>query len=197
MSSIASLLNNGYYGLDNQNTNGTNTQKSAIDLAAIAQTVAGAKTTSVAADSAYSLNLSADALAYIKSINGSSASAASSYGNANNFTLTHDQKTTLDSIIAKYKDAPFTQETFTKIQDDLEKAGLSTKILSLQDTIRNFNSTRVLLDALNGTSSTDSTLASLTGGTTTDTTAKSTNFMTSVADQWARISTTAKATKAS
>ncbi len=185
MSAINSLTSSGYYALNNQNSSNGQSTGNVTLAGGLAEALAMGKSTTGTEESAYSLDLSADALAYIKSINGTAPAGKSSYSNVTNFVLTRNQQETLNGIIEQYKDAPFTQETFNKIQDALEKAGLSTKTLSAQDSARNFNATKFLLDALNGTTS-----SSDVGGQDTET--KSNNFMTSVADQWARISTTAK-----
>jgi hypothetical protein len=193
MSTITSLQSNGYYSLNNQSSGAS----SGTAATPGASTILGGTTTATStAESAYSLDLSPDALAYIKQINGSSAGKASSYASVSNFTLTKDQQTTRDAIIAKYKDAPFTQDTFSQIQDDLNAAGLSPEALGKQDAIRNFNPTKLFLDALNGINSGTDDGSSLFGGSTSSSddealTTKSTNFMTGIADQWARISTKA------
>lgn len=188
MPGIASLLPGDYYSLDNRSSG--NNPAQVIQSTGLPK-LTGNFSAGAAAESAYALDLSPDALTYIKSINGHSAGAPGYYSSVTNFTLSRDQRQTIDAIIARYRDAPFTQETFSRIQNDLKDAGLSPETLALQDSARNFNPTKFLLDALNGTSGSDLALDSLTGKPSAgDSSGKSVNFMTGVADSWARISST-------
>lgn len=199
MSNVTSLLSNGYYSLNNQ---------SAVSQHSTSTSTLGGTTTplnngnSSSANASYALNLSAEALSYLKNLNSNTSASPLTAGGIDSFVLNSSQQKTLNSIIAKYQDAPFTQETFASIQDDMEKAGLSASVLGAQDQARNFNPTQFLIDALNGTSSNShngsmldmfGSISNAGGGSTaTSTETKATNFMTSVADAWARISTTAK-----
>lgn len=199
MSNVTSLLSNGYYSLNNQSTA---SQSSTSASTAHTTTTPVSSGNSSSANASYALNLSAEALSYLKNLNSNTSASPLTAGGIDSFVLNSSQQKTLNIIIAKYQDAPFTQETFASIQDDMEKAGLSASVLGAQDQARSYNPTQFLIDALNGTSSNSHNGSMLdmfgntssTGGssTATSTETKATNFMTSVADAWARISTTAK-----
>ena len=101
--------------------------------------------------------------------------------------LSSQQRQQIDSIIAKYKDAPFTQDTYKKIQDDLKSSGLSAIKLAAEDKINSFNSTEVFMNALYG----DSTI---NDGTSffdnSDEQANSDSYMNQILSKWKNISTT-------
>ncbi|HEU5046793.1 MAG TPA: hypothetical protein VFT64_03025 [Rickettsiales bacterium] len=83
-------------------------------------------------------------------LNNTSSGNTQSPGSSSSFSLTQAQQVQINEIIAKYKDAPMTQETFNKIQNDLEAAGLGADQLSAKDQVSSLNLTSTLLDALNG-----------------------------------------------
>ena len=107
------------------------------------------------------------------------------------FTITAAQQKTIDSILDKYKNAPYTQATFNDIQNDLKTAGLSSDELSAKDQISSFNATSVLMGYLDGSNTSATPVES-----SSDEQTKSTNFMQSVMSQWQSISTTASASTA-
>jgi uncharacterized protein (DUF1778 family) len=78
------------------------------------------------------------------------ASSSSASGSSSDFILTDAQQAAIKTIIAKYKDAPLTQDTFNAIQNALAAAGLSPQTLAAEDQVNSFNPTSVLLSALNG-----------------------------------------------
>ena len=198
MSTINQLTNNSYYSLNNQSTSNSAATDSATQLK---QALAAAQTTGQPADSSYLLNLSAEAQAYIKSLAAaqqttSSTQQTSQPSNTSSFVLSRAQQKTIDSILAKYKDAPYNEGTFKAIQADLDDAGLSAQTLGAQEMVRSFNATQFLLDALNGTDSSNqsSPLDTLMGNGSEDETAisdKYYNFMSNVVDRWKAVSTTA------
>lgn len=190
MTSISPLLSNGYYSLNNQSSGTQNTPTTDTAGLALANAL-GTDHSAATTDHSYSLDLSPDALAYIKALNLSgTASPTAAVNSTENFVLNKQQQQTLDAIVANYKDAPFTQATFDRIQDDLKAAGLSTETLAAQDKVRNFNPTQFFLDALNGTNSDDTGDTGSTQATQASSDTKATNFMKQVADRWARSSTT-------
>lgn len=83
-------------------------------------------------------------------LNNISSGSTQNTGNNSSFTLTQAQQQQVKDIIIKYKDAPMTQDTFNKIQNDLEAAGLGADQLSAKDQVASLNLTSTLLDALNG-----------------------------------------------
>lgn len=75
-----------------------------------------------------------------------------SLGSSIGVSFTAEQQKKISGILEKYKDAPYTQETFDKIQNDLKAAGLGPEMLALLNRIKLFDPGLVLLDTLNGTS---------------------------------------------
>lgn len=123
-------------------------------------------------------------LANLKSGGGNDSTTTDS-----NFVLTKQQQQQLKDIIAKYKDAPFTQETYNQLQDDLEAAGLAPTQLAAEDQIRSFNPTTVLLNAMYGT---DNSADVSTVPSAEEEQTKSDNYMKHIQEHWKNISTTAK-----
>ena len=101
------------------------------------------------------------------------------------FTLTPAQQQQITAILAKYKDAPATQDTFNSIQDDLRKANLAPDQLTSQDQVKSFNATQVFLSALNGDTTDPSVLNNTTAA---DESTKSGNYMKSILAQWEQVS---------
>lgn len=172
------------------------TGKSANTLTAsptLADTLA--TTGSTSAENAYTLDLSAGALAYIQQIHAAAASNPTTQGFSSDtitsFALTPAQENTLNTILAKYKDAPFTQDTFTQIQADLSAAGITENALSAQSKAHDFNPTQFFLNALTGTGTLAIDNASGLTNTTSDADhEKFASFLKSVVAAWAKISTT-------
>ena len=134
---------------------------------------------------AYTLNLSQSAQDYLAGLGNNYNPLDNSVG----YSLTKNQQEKITGILNKYKDSPFTQDTFNKIQDDLKSAGLSTDTLSLEKKISSFDQTTVLLDALGGID--DGNEGYLPA--TTDPTAQkndANSFMQSIISQWQSVSTT-------
>lgn len=140
MSTIGSA-SSGYYQLANfgSGTSSATTSASSSGLAALENLLGGS--TSSGSGSSYLLNLSPAAQQYLNS--GSSNSSG-------NFILSATQQTAINNILLKYKDSPQDQDTFDKIQADLQAAGLSPQTLGMMDQTQSFNPTSVLLSALNG-----------------------------------------------
>lgn len=131
-----SQLKGGYYSL---------AQTSSHVVSTSPVTAAKAVTSSSAANenlSAYLLDLSPQARDYLN--HGAVGTISSS------FTLSQAQQSSIDAILQKYKDQPYTQDTFNQIQNDLRAAGLSPDQLAAQQQVKDFNTTQTLLDALSG-----------------------------------------------
>lgn len=171
-----------YYQLSKQSNTG---QASNSGLASILSGTTSGSAVPTSDNSAYTLNLSPAAQQYL--------AAQGSDSNQTQFLLTPKQQQKIDEILAKYKDAPFTQETFDKIQDDLSAAGLSSNTLAMLDKVKSFDATQVLIDALSGrdASVTDDT-SKYTASDDVENT-KSENYMQQIIKQWKDISTTASA----
>jgi len=187
MSTINTQIpNSSYYQLSNPQagTSGNSGTPSTANM--LLQALDGANPASSSTGSpAYSLDLSPTAQNYLSGLNGTSTTTT---GGTDTFQLSTKQQQTLTAILAKYKDAPYTQDTFNSIQNDLNAAGLGTTTLQAKDKAQSFNPTNVLIAYLNGNSAAaDAAMPSDSQEQT-----KAGNFMQSVADQWKNISTTYK-----
>jgi hypothetical protein len=215
MTSVNSGLSGGYYDLNSASSKHASAGKPST-LPSLADYLNGTTTTdstTSAADSAYQLKLSPAAQDYLKSAssnpssttpslsnsllsNGASGNASSSlsFASAGGFQLTSEQKNQMQAILQKYKDAPYTQDTYNSIQNDLDRAGLSPKKLSLIDHAKNFSSTKVFLAAISGQS--DNTL-STASSIAADEKSNADRYMADIIKQWKSISTTVAAASGS
>jgi hypothetical protein len=182
----------GYYQLNQQSGSANNSTgnlgRSPANVGTLASALQGvtANTNTQSPSGAYLLDLSPQAQLYLASNGQQNASSSSTLSGSQSFLLKPDQKQTIADIIARYKDAPFTQETFNQLQDDLEKEGLGAQQLAMIDNAKSFNPTQILVDALAGRSSSFSGTAS-----TQSQQGKIDNFMQDIVKQWRAISTTA------
>jgi len=187
MTSVANILG-GYYPLSGAQSGFSGAGSAAVpSLADALAAVSDGGSSSGDSNAAYSLNLSPQAQ---QLLNG----GASGSDTSTTFRLSFSQQSTITSILAKYKDAPFTQATFDQIQDDLKAAGLGTDQLALQDKVTSFNPTSVLIDALSG-NITDPVTQNATSDTAEQT--KSNNYINSILSQWQSMSTAASSSSAS
>ena len=135
---------------------------------------------------AYTLNLS-DAARNFLSGNTANPANATDTPQAD-FKLTPKQQQTLDTILAKYKDAPYTQATFDLIQDDLEHAGISPDQLAIQHQASNLTgSTQTFIDALNGKTVYD---PNVKPGDTSNYETQKDDYTLDIISQWQDISST-------
>ncbi len=198
MSTINSSLLSNYYSLTNTDNSSTSTSisTSSSSSSSLSDTLASLLDSDSAdtadggsSDNSYMLDLSPEAQSYLSSMNMASSTstgtASTPTTSSSDIILTNAQQAKLNQIIDKYKDAPYTQDTFDDMQNDLEEAGLGTDQLNAEDRMRSLNPTQMLIDALNG--QTDD-LSSLTD-TSNDAT-KATNFMNKVISQWQGVSST-------
>lgn len=184
MSSISSTLS-GFFQLSGQSTTSNSSSSGSGTVTSLAEALAQTDSASSGnnSGSSFLLDLSPDAQKYLQNLSSGSGSNAS----ANGFLLTSAQKQQISDILAKYKDAPYTQATYESIQNDLKAAGLSPQQLSLQDQIRQFNPVSVLVDALSGKSSG----SPMDLGSSPDENANANAYMQGIVDQWKSTSTTA------
>ena len=187
MSSVSNSLVGGYYQLSSQ-SGGTNTNSASSTTNVLLQALSGTNTnTTAASDPAYLLNLSPQAQSYLSGTPTSSATSALS-GNSS-FSLSSKQQQTITDILTKYKDAPYTQDTFNSIQNDLNAAGLGASTLKMIDQAKNFNPTALLLGALSGNYTAATTVDSATE------TGKANSYIQGVIKQWQGVSTTYQSAK--
>ncbi len=181
-----------YYSLAGQgsSSNEAKTSKTSASLtSSLLATLAGDESGS-SADSAVNVKLSSAAQAYLAKLNGtSSTTGTTSSSSKATFSLTKQQAQKIDDILAKYKDSPFTQATFEKIQDELKAAGLSADQLRVKDQVSSFNPTQSLLSALNGDDTSSSQTTAATRAATSQT--KAENYMANIISAWKSVSTTA------
>jgi hypothetical protein len=182
----------GYYQLNQQsggaNNSANNLGRSPANVGTLASALqaTGNNSNTQSPNGAYLLDLSPLAQQYLATNGQASQSSAVGGSSTQTFLLKPEQRQTIADIIASYKDAPFTQETFNQLQDDLEKEGLGAQQLAMIDNAESFNPTQILVDALSGRSSSFSGTAS-----TQSQQAKVDNFMQDIVKQWRNISTTA------
>lgn len=180
MSSITSSAGGYYYPLS-----GSGSQASSA-TGSLSSALLNASSTGVSSfdSSAYTLDLSPEAQKYLSGLNNGQGSTQ--------FTLSDKQQQAINDILAKYKDAPFTQDTFNQIQNDLNAANLGPQFLALTDKINSFNPSQVLIDALNGGASSNVTgLGDLTSDNSSNQQTKIDNYMQGIISQWKSVSTTA------
>lgn len=135
----------------------------------------------------YLLDLSPEAQAFLNTSGGSTASSSANAWK-NNFILTSKQQSEINSVIAKYKDAPFTKETYYQMEAELDDLGLSPEALAIKDKARGLNTTSMLLAALNGTGG--DLNQSLLGNSSEQSQTKKDNYVKTLLGKWSDISTT-------
>ena len=175
---MTSINSTGYYQLSsNTSSNSSASSKTQSPTDILLQALNSASGTSSNSDSSYLLNLSPEAQQYINSNTATSPTSS-------NFVLSSKQQQDITNILNKYKNSPQTQETFDKIQNDLNAAGLGASQLSLQDQATNFSPTALFIADLNGDTSGAAAI------TSPDETTKSSNYMQQIINQWQTISKT-------
>ena len=133
----------------------------------------------------YLLDLSPSAQAYLQNYSGSASNSSSSSSTGAGVVLTPQQQNKLNTILLKYKDAPYTDATFQKIQSDMAAAGIGADALAAQSHMRQLNTTAMLLNALGGGDGSVGTI-----GSSTDIATQTTEFMKKIAQSWTQISST-------
>ncbi len=175
MTSIASSLNSQYYQLNGQ-APGMAVPTPSLSAALSADD--GTVSPSSSASDAFLLDLSPQAQSILGGGGGTT-------GGDGSFTLTPSQQSQISAILAKYKNAPMTQDTYNQIQNDLQAAGLSPQQLAQQDQAKSFNATQVLINALSG-QQTDTTPV---GASDAQEQTKSSTYMQNILSQWQSMST--------
>jgi hypothetical protein len=132
------------------------------------------------------LSLSPQAQSYIDFTNLVSNTPADPALGGAALNLSDDQKAKFDATIDKYKDAPFTHETYVKILNDLAAQGLSAEQIALQSAPPSFDLSAILLDTLSGENSSSSNVLNLFTGTQQ---AQTVDFNQQVVAQWESVST--------
>lgn len=139
-------------------------------------------------DVSYLLNLSEEARNYLAT-QAERASVKKDETTEAGFILNAQEQRKLDSIIASYKDEPFTQENFDAMLRELSSANLAPDQMAARDQVKQMDTTRIFLAALNGTGG-GLTFSSETNASQK---AKADNYLQAIYDQWESISTTASA----
>ena len=181
MSTINNLGNSGYYQLSNPTggqAGGTSGSGQTGSTQALIQALSGDTNSNNAnSNDAYLLSLSPQAKQYLSN---------TANGTNQSFILSDKQKQTITDILTKYKDAPYNQDTFNKIQNDLNAAGLSTTTLSLLDKSKSFSATSVLISALNGGIASGADAGGVPSETEEQT--KSSSYIQNIISQWKNLS---------
>lgn len=157
MSTINTQLGQGgYYSLQQSSTSGNNAQgagrsASGVSLIRGGRGVEGAGVSQ--GNDAYLLDLSPEAQAYLRSLKNGQSNVSGNVSNdavEQGFTVNSKQRLAIAAILEKYKQEPYTQEVFDRIQDELHQAGLSPDQLAAKYRASSFSTTAALVDALNG-----------------------------------------------
>ncbi len=136
-------------------------------------------------DLSYMLNLSDEAKNYLTKLVDTQTGANQSTETQKLIALSREQERAIDAIVNKYKDEPFTEETYEAMQEELEAAGLGAMHMAAKDTMRSFSTTQLFLNVLNGSNQLtfgDSSPAAIRE--------KAAGYMDMVYAKWEAISTT-------
>ncbi|MFO1242294.1 MAG: hypothetical protein U1E36_03730 [Rickettsiales bacterium] len=176
MTTINTSLSSAFAALDKDNKTTVTTETLANVLA---NDKSAAQTPNI--DEAVDLNLSDEAKAMLEK-----ASPIFTDFSGDRFVLNIRQRNTIESVIQKYKDAPFTQDTFDAIMNDLEGEGLSPEILSAKEKALSINPVGIFLAAMGGQDTTFNPLGDVSDDAQET---KSSNFMLDVVARWHEITT--------
>ena len=152
MSAINTHINQqGYYNLGASSGSGAGTQQAGKSSAALAASRALAQTASGGAggNAAYLLDLSPEAQKYLSGLQQPPAVSQPAVSQ-DGFALNSQQRLALAQLLDKFKDAPYSQDTFDAIQDELHSSGLGPTQLAAKYRATSFSTTAALVDALNG-----------------------------------------------
>jgi hypothetical protein len=192
INALGTSYGNQFYELPGQ-PQGSNANLSLHDAASALLAQVNPSSSSNGANSdAFMLDLSPQAQQFMNGISSPANSAPANTAGAG-FTLTGAEQKQVNDIIAKYKDEPFTQATYEKIQKDLHAIGLAPDQLAMKDKIKSFNGTQMLLDALNGGTADVSSFSTSDSQENTNADA----FMQQIVRQWQSVSTTVPPDEAS
>lgn len=185
MTTINTAATNLYSSLkDSSNSAASKSNTSAL-LDALTGSNSVSQATKTAAESSYTLDLSPEAQQFLSQNGSGSVNALNG-----NFILTKKQEAQIAEVIAKYKEEPFTKETYDKMEAELDELGLSPQALAIKDKARGINTTSMLLAALNGTGG-DLNQSLLGGGASEEQSqTKKDNYVKTILGKWSDISTT-------
>jgi|GEM_PF-3409298 len=178
MTAINNLPNySGYYQLSKHSGGGIAQPNGTGSLLQALSSTSG----STSNNDAYFLDLSPQARQYLEGVNSGQINN-NPVGSKTGFLLTQEQQKAISDIVSQYKNAPFTQETFNAIQNDLEAANLDPETLARLESAKLYSPTAVLIKALND----DDTVSEQTNGVMSDAdkTAKTDYFMQQIVSQW-------------
>jgi hypothetical protein len=181
MVNINSTSGNSYQQLFPKNTDNSNITRPEIDIGAILG-VPTSKSTPESSylNAAYSLNLSPESQKYLNNTTNETSKS---------FSLTKAQNKKITEILMRYKDAPFNQSSFNKIQDELKASGLSPETLNTRDRVGSFNAKKIFMEGLFGGAL--NTIPQSSIPTRAEESIKTNNFMKNIVSRWKTISTTA------
>ncbi len=183
MTTINNAANQVFSSLkDSTNPNTAKTTSALLDEMTGTNTVQ--QVSKLATQSSYLLDLSPDAQAFLGQSKGSGVPNALN----GNFILNSKQQQQIFDVLTKFKDEPFTAETYAKIDAELDKLGLSADALAIKDKARGINTTSMLLAALNGTGGDLS--QNLLAPNDEQVKTKKDNYVKNVLAKWSDISTT-------
>lgn len=180
MTSINGLFQKNIFSAADPKTNQANT---AASLEKALSSATGSTGDTAQQLSSYMLDLSEQAKAYL--LEQENKAKENALGKAaDSFSLSTVEQKQLRDIIAQYKNAPLTQETFELIQQELTAKGIGAEQLAAKEQVNSFNATQLFLDALNGTQTALST-EQISSSVQT----KKENYLTDIIEYWASIST--------
>lgn len=183
MSTISNQLQQGgYYSLAQSSGSSAQTARvsgSAARSSATSMTAPGA-------DSAYMLDLSPQAREYLIGLQSKKTEPA--VAESQGFTLNRKERLALASLLEGFKDAPYSQDTFDAIQDELHKQGLGPQQMGAKYRASSFSTTAALVDALSGGKG---TVPGSQPVSDSELQTRSQQYIQYVAAEWKKISTTA------
>lgn len=157
MSAINTNINQqGYYNLGSSGGSGAGSgagtqQANRSGATQLAPSRNLAQSGSLAGSAAYMLDLSPEAQQYLRGLQQQPAPTVRQPAvSEDGFTLNSQQRLALASLLERFKDEPYTQETFDAIQDELDAQGIGPTQLAARYRATSFNPTASLVDALNG-----------------------------------------------
>lgn len=190
MSTIGTQLQQGgYYSLGQSGGAGVGSG-GRVNPAARAYSNATQAANASSGSSAYLIDLSPEAQRYLSGLNQPQAAAAAEAQAAVNdgFVLNNQQRVALAALLERFKDEPYTQETFDKIQDALQQDDLGPNQLSARLRATSFSTTAALVDALNGG---DGSTPGAKPMSDAELQSRSGQYIQFVAAEWRKVSTTA------
>lgn len=184
MSSVNTLFSGNFYQLNSQEKSSTSGTGNALEqlVSSVKQATTSDQSEKAATDL---LDLTAEAQAYLERTQ-ATADKSEELDKVTPFILSRKDQATLNSIINKYKDAPFTQESFQQMQQELKSANVSSEQLAAKEKMRTLSPARMFIDIMAGKEITP--VVSLADDKSFQ--AKGERYMRDVITRWSEISTT-------